>query len=254
MTIVERQHANGITTLRLNRPEKRNALTLEMIHAIADGLRAAAGDDACRCIVITGSGGHLAAGRDLGEASADDTLERMLDNDDAWTRIFEILHTTAKSTVAVVEGYAVAGGFTLAMGCDFVLAERGAKFGALEMRGGFPAAINTAVLSRLVGPRQSLELLLSADLYGAEHLYRLGLINQLADGAQALAELADEFTTRLAALDPVSVRLTKETHRAMATLPMSDALLVGKQLNTLMMSSGKIDEAARIYAESKKVG
>jgi enoyl-CoA hydratase len=254
MSIVEREHANAITTLRLNRPEKRNALTLEMIHAIGDGLAAAAADDDCRCIVITGNGGNLAAGRDLGEASADDTLEHMLNNDDAWTRIFEILNAMTKSTVAVVEGYAVAGGFTLAMGCDFVLAERGAKFGALEMRGGFPAAINTAVLSRLVGPRQSLELLLSADLFGAEHLYRMGLINKLADGSDALAAIANDFTARLTALDPVSVRLTKETHRAMATLPMSDALLVGKQLNTLMMSSGKIDEAARIYAESKKVG
>ena len=72
--------------------------------------------------------------------------------------------------------FAVAGGFTLSMASDFVLAERSALFGALEMKGGFPAAVNTAVLSHLVGPRQSLELLLSAGTFTAEQLENMGLV------------------------------------------------------------------------------
>lgn len=252
MAIVERHHENGITTLCLNRPEKRNAINLELGRAIGAELKLAADDADCRCVMIKGKGGHFAAGRDLGEASADDPLATVLGNDNAWAEIFQTLLRMTKPSVAVVEGYAVAGGFTLAMGCTFVLAERGAKFGALEMRGGFPAAINTAVLSNLVGPRQSLELLLSADLFDAAHLHRIGLINHLADGAEALNKLAADISTRLAALDPIAVALTRETHRAMATMPLADALVVGKQLNALLMCSGKIDEGARIYAAGKK--
>jgi enoyl-CoA hydratase/carnithine racemase len=254
MAVVERHHEDGITTLRLNRPEKRNAINWEMTRAIGAELSAAAADEACRCVVITGNDGHFAAGRDLGEASANDPLDTILTNDNSWAEIFQILLRMTKPSVAVVEGYAVAGGFTLAMGCDFVLAERGAKFGALEMRGGFPAAVNTAVLSNLLGPRQSLELLLSAELFDAEHLHRIGLINHLADGAEALSALAADTVARLVALDPIAVALTKESHRAMAAMTLTDSLVVGKQLNALLMCSGKVDEAAKIYAATKNNG
>src|SRR3546814_6271228 len=86
--------------------------------------------------------------------------------------LFDRLHRMTKPSVAVVRGYAVAGGFTLAMGCDFVLADTTAVFGALEMRGGFPAAVNTAVLAHRVGPRRALELLLSAGTVSASALHR----------------------------------------------------------------------------------
>lgn len=252
MNVVERHHEEGITTLTLNRPEKRNAINLEMTRAIAAEVKLAGDDDDCRCLVITGTGGHFAAGRDLGEVSAADPLATVLSNDDCWADIFQTLQHMSKPSVAVVEGFAVAGGFTLAMGCTFVLAERSARFGALEMRNGFPAAVNTAVLSNLLGPRQSLELLLSAELFDADHLYRIGLINHVADGPEALQELARETTTRLAALDPISVSLTKETHRTMATLSLADALVVGKQLNALLMCSGKFDEGAKIFAANQR--
>ena len=252
MAIVESVHENGITTLTLNRPEKRNAISQELTRALYEALLEVAADPACRCLVITGKGGHFAAGRDLTNVSSKDPYDQILANDDAWAGIFDTLYRLAAPSVAVVEGYAVAGGFTLAMGCDFVIAERGAKFGALEMRGGFPAAVNTAVLSRLVGPRQSLELLLSADTFDADHLYRMGLINRIADGPAQLAAFAAETTDKLVKLDQGAVKMTKETHRAVASLPLSDGLTMGKHLNALLMFAGKFDEAAKIYADSKK--
>ncbi len=154
------------------------------------------------------------------------------------------LKRLAVPSVSVVRGYAVAGGFTLAMACDFVLASEDAKFGALEMRGGFPAAVNTAVLSHLVGPRRSLELLLSADVFEAARLYEMGLINRLAKDADELAKFEAETVGRLVALDPLAVKLTKETHRAVARASFEEALITARQLNSLMMTSGKIDEAA----------
>src|SRR3546814_15830890 len=98
-----------------------------------------------------------------------------------------------KPSVAVVRGYAVAGGFTLAMGCDFVLADTTAVFGALEMRGGFPAAVNTAVLAHRVGPRPAVALLLSAGPFSASALHELGLTQILAKDAPELAKTESQL-------------------------------------------------------------
>lgn len=250
--MIKTERNNSITTLLLDRADKRNAIDWDMVHALAEGVAAAEKDANCRCLVIKGAGDHFAAGRDLGATKTQRTLETVLTDDDAWTEIFQGLRRMTKPSVAVVRGYAVAGGFTLAMGCDFVLADRTAKFGALEMRHGFPAAINTAILSALVGPRPALELLLSSGTFDAERLYGMGLINRLADDAAALAKIESEFVAELAGLDPTAVRLTKEAHRTIQGMQVADALVVGKHLNALLMASGRIDDAAKSFAKSKK--
>ena len=181
-------------------------------------------------------------------------LEEYLAFDDLYTGMFEALRGMSKPSVAVVRGYAVAGGFTLAMGCDFVLAEQGALFGALEMRGGFPAAVNTALLSHLTGPRLALEFLLSARTVPATRLFEAGLINRLGSGAEDLAKIEREFISGLLELEPVAVKLTKETHRATSAMPLGEALLVAKQLNSLLAASGQIDKAVERFSESKKRG
>ncbi len=234
----------GVTTITLNRPQQRNALNEDVIRRLDVAVTEAGEDPNCRCLVIKGEGANFCAGRDLGEANKDMPLEDILAYDELWAKVIGTIRTIPQPSVAVVRGYAVAGGFTLAMACDFVLAERAARFGALEMKGGFPAAVNTVVLSHLVGPRQALELLLSADTFSAEQLNDMGLINRLATNADELSALEREFVDDLKDLDPIAVKLTKETHRAVYRASMSEALVTAKQLNSLMMASGKIDEAA----------
>ncbi|MCZ6842858.1 MAG: enoyl-CoA hydratase/isomerase family protein [SAR324 cluster bacterium] len=241
-----------VTALILNRPERRNALNEEMIRGLRDGVLAAQADAACRCLVIKGAGEHFCAGRDISGKVGGKTLEDTLAFDDLYTGLFEALRTMSKPSVAIVRGFAVAGGFTLAMGCDFVLAEQNAQFGALEMRGGFPAAVNTALLTHLTTPRMALEFLLSADTFPAVRLCEAGLINRLAADEQALHEIEREFVAGLVALEPVAVKLTKETQRATAALPMGEALLMAKQLNSLLAASGQIDKGVKRFAESRK--
>ena len=137
------------------------------------------------------------------------------------------------------------------MGCDFVIADRSARFGALEMRGGFPAAVNTAILSHLCGPRHAMELLLSADMFPADTLFRMGLINELAANVKELAEIPKRRINALFALDPVAVRVTKETGRTASAMPLAQALVMAKQLNSLLMTSGKIDAAAKQFLKSQ---
>ena len=250
--MIKHSFLNHVTTLVICRPESRNALNWKTIKELADGISDAENDADCHCLVITGDGNHFVAGRDLGETKSDASLNETLANDEAYTQIFTTLRSMTKPSVSVVRGYAVAGGFTLAMGCDFVLADRTAKFGALEMRGGFPAAVNTAILSHLVGPRQSLELLLSADMFDSEHLYRIGLINKIFDGSDKLEAGAKVFANNLAALDTLAVQMTKETQRATTKMPIADALIMAKHLNALLMSSGRINEAAKFFEKNKK--
>lgn len=240
------------STIIIERPDRRNALNWDMIGALGDAVALCDADADCHCITIKGASGQFCAGRDLDAAGLAGALVPALEADAAWTRIFHLLHRAATPSVAVVRGYAVAGGFTLAMACDFVLAEKGARFGAMEMLNGFPAAINTPVLSKLVGPRFALELLIFGDLVDAERLHGMGLINRLAADAAELAEIETKFVTRLLERDPHAVSMTKESHRAAVNMPLDDALVMGKQLNALIAASGRLEEAAQSFAAKQK--
>jgi enoyl-CoA hydratase len=145
----------------------------------------------------------------------------------------------------VVRGHAVAGGFTLAMGCDFVLAERSAIFGAYEMRNGFPAAICTPLLAHLVGPRLGLELAMLGEPIPAERLFAAGLVNRLADDAQELDRIEHEFVGRIAALDPGAVKATRDLFRAAGAMPLDNALDMGCNLNLLIEARGDFARAGQ---------
>ena len=244
--------AGAITTLVLDNTARRNALDAAMVAALEPALAAADADPACRCIVIKGAGADFCSGRDLGDAGDDWKLEQYVQYDAAWSGTIDRLWRMSTPSVAVVRGYAVAGGFTLAMACDFVLADESAKFGALEMRRGFPAAVNTAVLAHKAAPRHALELLLSADTHSAQRLLAMGLINRVAPDEAALAAVEKEFVGALAALDATAVRLTKETFRAAVAMPYSESMTLGSQLNALLMASGRIAAAEDAYRGGKK--
>ncbi len=245
------EHTGTVSTLVLDRPERRNALSSAMIGQLKEAIEAAGADPNCHCLVIKGAGAHFCAGRELTPGLAR-SLEPVLEYDDAYGAVFQALVGLQQPSVAVVTGYAVAGGFTLAMGCDFVLADETARFGAMEMKNGFPAAINTALLSHLGAPRSALELLLLGDPVPARTLFERGLINRLAPDAAALATLERTFTAALAALDPTAVRLARETFQTMRAMPLNEALTYGKTLNALLLASGRIEQAAEAFSRNRR--
>lgn len=249
--VIRREHSEGVTTLCLDRAERRNALTGAMIAELREQLDEARADADCFCVVITGSGGNFCSGRDLGELPAAD-LTSVLAYDESYTAVFTTLAGLGKPSIAVVEGYAVAGGFSLAMGCDFVLATESAVFGALEMQRDFPAAINTALLSRLCPPRIALEWLMLGERIPAPRLYEVGLINRLAADADALQAARQALTASLRRRDPVAVRLARESLQAVSDMPLGEALRYGKTLNALLLSSGRIGMAADSLRKTTK--
>jgi enoyl-CoA hydratase/carnithine racemase len=236
---------DGIVSLTIDRADRRNAFDGPTTQALAGAIEDIARDAGARVLVIRGAGEHFSAGRDLKSIeSGNEPRSELLERHDDWVRIFHALHRSPVPSVAVVQGYAVAGGFTLAMGCDFVIAERSALFGAMEMRNGFPASVCTPVLARLLGPRLGLELALFGEPVAAARLYEMGLINRLSEDQDSLDREAGQFAAHLAGLDPDAVRLTRETFRAAENMPIDNALDMGKHLNQLLATSGWFAEGA----------
>ena len=239
--------ARGVVTLTIDRPRRRNALDSAAMSALAAHLGRLEGDRAARAVVIQGAGGTFSAGRDLKEAAAL-AADRAHDQHGSWTDVFRRLRRLPFPSVAAVSGHAVAGGFTLAMGCDFVIADRSARFGAMEMRNGFPAAVCIPILARLAPARIGLELAMFGDPVPAERLHAAGLVNVLADGGAGLAKALSEFTERIVALDPAAVRQTLETYRAAETMPLDQSLTLGQHLNQLLDAAGTFRSAGRAFA------
>ena len=244
------EKANGVTTLRLNRPEKRNAFTMEMVAQLHAEILQTMEDQDSRCLVIEGQGDHFCAGRDLQSFGGQLPHEELVAADSQWAAIFRALDQGDLPSVAVVRGCAFAGGFTLAMGCDFVLADVSAQFQVSEMRHGFPAAINTPVLTKLLGPRQALELAILGETIAAERLAAMGLINRLCDNAAALNQQAEAFIQTIVQRDKIAVAQTKQLHRATVQAGLSDALNMGALVNTQAALEGKFARAGQSLSKS----
>ena len=242
---------DALTTVILDAPEVKNAFSGDMINQLSDAISNAEETKACRCLSITGANGNFCTGRNLNE-EVDPELEAVLQREGDWVRIFQQLRELSKPSVAVVEGYAIAGGFTLAMGCDFVIADASAVFGAFEMRNGFPAAINTPLLAKLVGPRVALEWALLGEPISARRLYEMGLINRLVEDPSQLASMTKAFVSQLTALEPPAVAVAKEIHHAARNMPVSDALAMGAQQNSLISASGWLTKGIEKFASERR--
>lgn len=196
--------------LTINRPEKRNALSRTLIAALTGAFERARHDPAARCVLLTGAGPAFCAGMDLSELSATIEAERAVVWDDALNlaRLFDLICTLPKPTIAVVNGPAVAGGAGLVSVCDLALAVPAATLGYPEVRRGLVAALVMPHLLRHVGERMARWLLLTGELITADEAYRAGLINAVVPADQLLSE-ADAWARALADGGPEAQAQTK---------------------------------------------
>lgn len=181
-----------LATLTLNRPEKRNAISFELIDDLLRALDEVAKSDAM-ILILTGAGKAFCSGMDLENLRTliGRTPEQNLQDSRTMVRLFRSLYEFPKPTIAAVNGAAIAGGTGLALLCDFTLATPDAKFGYTEVRIGFVPAIVSTFLLRQIGEKQARNLLLTGRIFSADEASRLGLITEIVAADQLMARARD---------------------------------------------------------------
>ena len=209
-----------VATITLNRPDKRNAISFELIDDLLQALEEVAKSDAL-VVILTGAGKAFCSGMDLDNLKGllGRSPEQNLQDSQTMVRLFRALYEFPKVTIAAVNGAAIAGGTGLALLCDFTLAVPEAKFGYTEVRIGFVPAIVSTFLLRQVGEKQARDLLLTGRLFGADEAARMGLINEILP-PENLMTRARELAALLMENSPSSLRATKQllTHHARAEI------------------------------------
>jgi methylglutaconyl-CoA hydratase len=199
-----------IATIALTVPEKRNAISTQMIADLLGVLDQAELSPA-RVVILTGAGKAFCAGMDLTELQhvARQTQQKNLEDARRMTKLLYRLYSFPKPVIAAVNGAAIAGGCGLATVADFILAVPEAKFGYTEVRIGFTPALVSVFLRRRIGDTQVRDLLLTGRIIDAAEAYRIGLVTEVVP-TESLMERAREIASLLLAASPMAVAQTKK--------------------------------------------
>ena len=220
--------------LTLNRPDKLNALSAELVDALSAAIDAAAADSDIRVIALAGAGRAFCSGYDLSEEASGE-----IDGPVAWRDLLAADVTATlkvfdcpKPVIAQVHGYALAGGLELAMACDLIVAAEGSKLGEPEIRYG--SAPVTLLMPYLVGQKKTRELLLTGDLVDAAEAERIGLVNRVVP-SERLATEVDALADRIARTPPAVIAPTKRMlNRAMDAMGLREAVEAGIDLGAII--------------------
>ncbi len=205
MKSVTVEKGNHVTTVTLNRVEKRNAMSLSMWQALGDLYRELETDDATRVIILTGAGGHFCAGADISEFPTVRHNAQAGERYDVIADACEVaILESSKPTIAAIDGVCVGGGMGLAVCCDFRIASRGARFGITAARLGIIYGLTeTRILYDLVGPSSAKRILMTGEIFPVETAESMGLLQRLVE-SDALAAARD-FAGKLSDNAPLSV-------------------------------------------------
>ncbi len=240
-----------IATITLNRPDKRNAISPEMIAellAVFDEVEASP----AQILILTGAGKAFCSGMDLEALKALATQSPAEQREDAerLARFFLRVWSFPKPTIAAVNGPAIAGGCGLATLCDFTIAVPEAKFGYPEVRIGFLPAVVSVFLIRQIGEKQARNLLLTGKAIDAAEALRLGLITQIAQPHE-LMTTAQILAAALLVCSPVSLRLTKKLLCEFAAPEIGRQLELAKVESAQIRSTNDFQEGLASFLEKR---
>jgi enoyl-CoA hydratase len=209
-----------VTTVRINRPERRNAVDRETADLLRAAFRAFEADDSASVAVLTGADGHFCAGYDL-KSLADEPLAY---DPEAEGPMGPTRMLLTKPTIAAIEGFAVAGGLELALWCDLRVASASAIFGVYCRRWGVPLIDGGAVrLPRLIGQSRALDMILTGRGIGHEEALSFGLANRVVPAGEALAA-AQALARELSRFPQTCLRTDRLTAYRQWDLPLAEAL------------------------------
>lgn len=241
-----------VALVTLNRPDKRNAISYELIDELLRVFAELEQSDAT-ILILTGAGKAFCSGMDLDNLRAitSRSEQENLADSQAMAKMFRTLYEFPKVTIAAVNGPAIAGGCGLATLCDFTLASTDAKFGYTEVRIGFIPAIVSAFLIRQVGEKQARDLLLTGRIIGAEEAYRLGLATEMVSPEQ-LIQRARVLAADLLQNSPASLLATKRLLSDYSVAPLNDQLAAAIQENARIRTTDDFREGVSSFLEKRK--
>lgn len=239
---------DGVLTVTLNRPDKRNAIDVVMIEELHAMLDRAELDQHVRVVAIRGSGKDFCAGMDLDEllASADKTSEENYQSALRFGALFTRMRDLPKPVVAIVQGRALAGGMGLATGCDIILAHPDASFGYPEIQRGFVPAIVMAMLRRLVGSKLGFDLVATGRQLKASEAEGARLVSRVLSGEGFESEAA-QVLKGLATTGATALALTKRQFYEAESKPFAEAVELGARVNALARSTPDFREAIKQF-------
>lgn len=239
----------GIAVVRLNRPQVLNALNNALMGELIDAMETLDADRGARCIVLTGSERAFAAGADIGEMADASAMEMLRRNQFArWER----LRRVRTPVIAAVSGYALGGGFELAMLCDMIVASESARFGQPEITiGVIPGAGGTQRLTRAIGKARAMEMILTGRQMSAREAYDAGLVTRVAPVERYL-DAAKELAREIAAQPPLAVMLGKDAVLAAFDTTLDAGLDHERKNFTLLFASEDQREGMAAFREKRK--
>ena len=239
----------GIVTVTLSRPDKKNAANATMWDELLDVFRSIGDNDDDRVVVITGDGGEFCSGADLtGFARPRHQLATMRHIND----VALALHRMPQPTIAKVRGVAVGAGCNLALGCDLVVADRTARFSQIFARRGLSLDFGGSwLLPRRVGLHKAKELALFGDIIDAAEAERIGLVNRVVD-VDALDAFVDDWAARLAAGPPIAMAMSKRMLDNSLDMTFEQALEDEGLSQTINFGTSDTVEAMKAFVEKRQ--
>lgn len=241
-----------VATLTLNRPDKRNAISFELIDDLLRALKEIAKSDAI-VLILTGAGKAFCSGMDLDNLKAllGRTPEQNQQDSEAMVGLFRSIYEFPKVTIAAVNGAAIAGGTGLALLCDFTLAVPEAKFGYTEVRIGFVPAIVSTFLLRQLPEKQARDLLLTGRIFDAQEALRLGLITEVVP-ADKLMEQTQTLAAKLMENSAASLHATKRLLAEHARLELDAQIGAAVRENAAIRTTADFREGISSFLEKRK--
>jgi len=248
--LVLRAQEDGIVTLTLNRPAARNALSVALMSALQAALDAAAADKSVRIVVIAGAGRAFCAGHDLRELRANPVRQHYASICGQCARLIASIVRLPKPVIARVHGVATAAGCQLVASCDLAVAAEDARFATPGVNIGLFCSTPMVALSRAVGRKPAMEMLLTGNLIDAAQARAWGLVNRVVPAAQletATAALARE----IAAKSPLILAIGKEAFYRQAELGLDAAYADVSEVMTRNMLARDAEEGLDAFLEKR---
>ncbi len=250
LVLFDRKDAVG--RLTLNRPKARNALSLEMMAALQEWLTTIAADEEIRVLVIRGNGPGFSAGHDLKEvADGEGDMHHYRNIFSRCSEMMQQIHRLPQPVIAQVHGIATAAGCQLVAACDLAIAETGATFSTPGIRIGLFCSTPMVPLTRVIGRRRAIEMLLTGRYISAEEAAAYGLVNRVVE-PERLTEEAENWAHEIAQHSRFTLAFGKEAFYGQVDMDESSAYDYAKEAIVLNCMAGDAREGIRAFVEKRK--